>query len=485
MSSYIPEKGRSYEEILQELDNFGKDDPMYKEGKTWSLVYYLDKEYTDFLQDAYAKYFSANGLNPTAFKSLKRLEKEVLNFTAELFHVDDNACGVMTSGGTESCLLAVKTYRDLGKTKGIKKPEMIVPETAHVAWDKGAEYFGVKIRRAPLASDYGVDVDAVKKLINKNTVMILGSAPEYPHGIIDPIEKLGELAKAHNIPLHVDACVGGYILPFIEANGVDMPMWDFRVPGVTSISADIHKYGFAAKGASCILYRSIDYFKYQIFVNQDWPGGVFASPALLGTRPGGAYAAAWASIQANGREGYMALARRTMSAVNKLIEGISAIDGLEIIGNPKASLISYRSTKPQLNIFAVGDMMEKKGWLIDRLQRPDALHAMVTASHDKIIGQYLTDLKEAVAIVLAHPELGETGQAATYGMISHIPLRGMVRKQVSDMFANSYKLNAKEIDLSDSEALAPEVDTADNSPGKKRIVQTLINWYVKRQMQRK
>lgn len=485
MSSYIPEKGRSYEEILQELDNFGKDDPMYKEGKTWSLVYYLDKEYTDFLQDAYAKYFSANGLNPTAFKSLKRLEKEVLNFTAELFHVDDNACGVMTSGGTESCLLAVKTYRDLGKTKGIKKPEMIVPETAHVAWDKGAEYFGVKIRRAPLASDYGVDVDAVKKLINKNTVMILGSAPEYPHGIIDPIEKLGELAKAHNIPLHVDACVGGYILPFIEANGVDMPMWDFRVPGVTSISADIHKYGFAAKGASCILYRSIDYFKYQIFVNQDWPGGVFASPALLGTRPGGAYAAAWASIQANGREGYMALARRTMSAVNKLIEGISAIDGLEIIGNPKASLISYRSTKPQLNIFAVGDMMEKKGWLIDRLQRPDALHAMVTASHDKIIGQYLTDLKEAVAIVLAHPELGETGQAATYGMISHIPLRGMVRKQVSDMFANSYKLNAKEIDLSDSEAIAPGDGSADHSSNNKGIVQRLLNWYVKKQMQKK
>ncbi len=482
MSENIPEKGRPYEEILAQLDQFGADDPLYKEGKTWSLVYYLNQEHTEFLEAAYAKYFSANGLNPTAFKSLKRLEKEILKFTAELLHVDENACGVVTSGGTESCLLAVKTYRDLGKAKGIRKPEMILPETAHVAWDKGAEYFGVKIRRAPLAPDYGVDTDAVRKLINRNTVMILGSAPEYPHGIIDPIKELGEIAQAHHIPLHVDACVGGYILPFIEANGTELPLWDFRVPGVTSVSADIHKYGFAAKGASCILYKSIDYFKYQIFVNQDWPGGVFASPALLGTRPGGAYAAAWATIQANGREGYMELARRTMNATDRLKEGISSIAGLEIIGRPQASLFSYRAVDPRLNIFAVGDEMERRGWLVDRLQRPDALHAMVTAPHDKVVEQYLTDLKAAVEIVLAHPELGETGQAATYGMISHIPLRGMVRKQVAEMFANSYKLNAKEIDLADSEALVSDADAGNTAPGKKGFVQKLINWYVKRQM---
>ena len=484
MNTSIPEKGRPYDEVLAQLDKFGEDDPLYREGNTWSLVYYLDKEYTEFLEAAYAKYFSANGLNPTVFKSLKRLEKEVLKFTAELLHTDENACGVMTSGGTESCLLAVKTYRDLGKARGIKKPEMILPETAHVAWDKGAEYFGVKIRRAPLAPDYGVDTDAVERLVTKNTVMILGSAPEYPHGMIDPIEKLGETAKAHGIPLHVDACVGGYILPFIEANGDHLPPWDFRVSAVTSISADIHKYGFAAKGASCILYRNADYFKHQIFVNQDWPGGVFASPALLGTRPGGAYAAAWAAIQANGREGYAELARRTMDTVRRLKDGIGGIDGLEIIGKPQASLFSYRSTDPHLNIFAVGDVMERKGWCVDRLQRPDALHAMVTASHDKVVGRYLDDLKGAVATVRAHPELGETGQAATYGMISHIPLRGMVRKQVADMFADSYKLNAREIDLSDSAALTPGAGTQDSQPDKKGIMQKLINLYVKRQMRK-
>ncbi len=478
MSRVAPEKGRPFEEILAELDSFGVNDPKYKDAKTWSLVYYLNEEYTDFLQEAYGKYFSANGLNPTAFKSLKRLEKEVLKFTAELFHVDDEACGVMTSCGTESCMLAVKTYRDLGKSRGIRKPEMIIPETAHVAWDKGSEYFGVKTRRAPLDKDFRVDVKAVEKMINKNTVMILGAAPEYPHGIIDPIEELGKLARKHNIPLHVDACVGGYILPFMEKAGYDdLPLWDFRVEGVTSISADIHKYGFAAKGASCILYRNVDYFKHQVFVNESWPGGLFASPAFLGTRPGGAYAAAWAAIQANGIEGYTSLADKTIKVAEELKKGIQEIGCFEIIGDPKASLFAYRSTDSSVNIFALGDVMEEKGWHIDRIQRPDALHAMVTAPHEKVVDDYLKDLREGVEYVRQHPELADSGQAATYGLVSHLPLRGMVRKQVLDIFANSYKLNAEEIDLSDSDSVNP---AEGGSEEKKSIVDKIISWYVKK-----
>ena len=478
MHEYAPVKGRPFDEILEELNSFGSNDPDYKNAKTWSLVYYLNEDYTKFLQEAYGKYFSANGLNPTAFKSLKRLEKEILKFTAQLFHVDDNACGVVTSCGTESCMLAVKTYRDLGRSKGIRKPEMIIPETAHVAWDKGAEYFGVKVRRAPLADDWRVDVKAVEKMINKNTVMLLGAAPEYPHGIIDPIEDLSKLAVAHNIPLHVDACVGGYILPFISMSGRELPLWDFRVEGVTSISADIHKYGFAAKGASCIMYRNVDYFRHQVFVHESWPGGVFASPAFLGTRPGGAYAAAWAAIQANGIEGYTELARRTVEIAERLKEGITAIDGLELIGDPKASLFAYRSVDPAINIFSVGDIMEEKGWHIDRLQHPDALHAMVTASHDKVVDQYLEDLRASVAYAKEHPELADSGQAATYGMISHIPLRGMVRKQVLDMFANSYKLNAEELDLSDSGSMTP--GSGSEEEGKKGLVDKIISWYVRK-----
>ncbi|MBU0926584.1 MAG: aspartate aminotransferase family protein [Spirochaetes bacterium] len=480
MLTNLPKEGRPFEDVLAELDGFGEDDPAYKEAKTWSLVYYRDADYTAFLEEAYGKYFSANGLNPTAFKSLKRFERDVLRVSAELFNGNDDACGVMTSGGTESCLLAVKTYRDLGRSRGIRRPEMVIPETAHVAWDKGAEYFGVRIRRAPLAADYGVDPEAVRRLVNRRTVMILGSAPEYPHGVIDPIGRLGEIAVAAGVPLHVDACVGGYLLPFIERLGAVLPPWDFRVPGVSSISADIHKYGFAAKGASCILYRSLETFKHQVFVNQDWPGGVFASPALLGTRPGGAYAAAWAALQANGEDGYVELARRTMDATARLMAGVSAIPGLEIIGKPKASLFSFRSTDPALNVFALGDEMERKGWHIDRLQRPDALHAMVTASHGRVVDAYLADLAAAAARVRAHPELAESGQAATYGMISHIPLRGMVRKQVLDMFASSYRLSAGEIDLSDGAALGGGTGGEAGPGSKPGVVQRLVSWYVKR-----
>jgi sphinganine-1-phosphate aldolase len=228
----LPKTGRSKDDILSALKEYGTQDPAYKDGRTWSLVYYLGEDHTSLLQDAYNMYFSANGLNPMAFKSLKQLESDIIRITADLLNGDENVCGVVTSGGTESCLLAVKTYRDYGKAKKrIKKPQMIIPETAHVAWEKGGEYFGVEILRAPLDKDYRVDVQAVKKMVTKNTIMILGSAPEYPHGIIDPIEELGQIASARVIPLHVDACVGGYILPFIEKLGTK-----FRTPDLLQIT---------------------------------------------------------------------------------------------------------------------------------------------------------------------------------------------------------------------------------------------------------
>ena len=277
--------------------------------------------------------------------------------------------------------------------------------------------------------------------------MILGSAPEYPHGTIDPIEAFGELALKHGIPLHVDACVGGFILPFMAMNGRKLPLWDYRVPGVTSISADIHKYGFASKGASTITYRNLDFLKHQMFVYQDWPGGVFASPALLGTRPGGAYAAAWAAMQHMGKSGYRDLARRTCKAFDQMRKGIAQIPGLYVMGEPSGPLLGYGSNDPDVNIYAVGDQMDAKGWQINRLQNPDGLHAMITAQHLDVMDDYLRDLKESVATVKAHPELAQAGSAATYGMMSHIPLRGMVKNRVLEMFAGMYKAGGAEVDL--------------------------------------
>jgi glutamate/tyrosine decarboxylase-like PLP-dependent enzyme len=323
---------------------------------------------------------------------------------------------------------------------------MVIPETAHVAWEKGAEYFGVKAVHAPLDGDYAVDVRAVKKLVNRDTVMILGSAPDYPHGIVDPITELGKIALETGIPLHVDACLGGYILPFAERLGYDIPPWDYRVPGVSSISADTHKYGFSAKGASVLTYRNIDLMKHQMFVYENWPGGIFASPALLGTRPGGAYAAAWAALQAMGIEGYTAITKDTMETTSRLIDGINGMPELEVIGHPHCSVFSYRSINRSINIYAVGDLMEKKGWHIDRLQRPEALHAMVTPLHAGVVDLYLDDLKQAANTVRANPDLALQGSAAMYGMIANIPLRKMVRKNVFDMFAGMYGPDAKMID---------------------------------------
>lgn len=435
----LPTQGRPGAEVLAELRGFGRDDPPYKAGRVWSLVYYLDDELDSFLGQAYQAYASANGLNPTAFKSLKHLESEIIAIVASLFHGPDSTCGVLTSGGTESCLLAVKTYRDMARAqRGVTRPEMILPTTAHVAWFKASEYFGVKVRLLPLDAQLHADVSALERLINRRTVMILGSAPEYPHGTIDPIEAMGAIAQKHGVPLHVDACVGGFILPFMALNGRALPTWDYRVPGVCSISADLHKYGFAAKGASTITYRSLDILKHQMFVMTEWPGGVFASPALLGTRPGGAYAAAWSVMQHFGQSGYRDLAARTAEAVDRLCAGIQAIAGLRLLAVPQGPLLAYGSADPALNIFAVGDQMQARGWTINRVQKPDGLHAMVTAAHLAVVDDYLADLNASVDTVRARPELARQGGAATYGLMAHVPLRGMVRKRVLDLFAAMY-----------------------------------------------
>jgi sphinganine-1-phosphate aldolase len=470
--SVLPAKGRAPEEILAQLKDFASGDPDYKNGRLWSLVYYLDEDYADFLGKAYQQFASANGLNPTAFKSLKRFENDIIATVAELFHGTPEVCGVVTSGGTESCLLAVKTYRDMARAeRRVKNPEMVLPVTAHVAWFKAAEYFDVKVRLLPLDRNLCADVKKLKGLINRNTVMILGSAPEYPHGTIDPIVEFGEIAQRHKIPLHIDACVGGFILPFIAMNGREVPLWDYRVPGVTSISADIHKYGFAAKGASTITYRSLDILKYQMFVYEDWPGGIFASPALLGTRPGGAYSAAWAAMQYMGTNGYRDLARKTCKALDALRKGIEKIPELYVMGDPEVvvgPLLAYGSRDTEVNIFAVGDQMDAKGWKINRLQNPDGLHAMITAQHATVTADYLRDLKESVAVVKANPELAKSGSAATYGLMSHLPLRGMVRSKVLETFAAMYRAGGGEVDL----------DAAHETPqgGLNGVVTRIAHW---------
>jgi len=436
--------------VLDMMDSFRGDDARYKEGKTWSLVYYIDDERDAFLKQAHNKFMSENGLNPMAFKSLKRFESDVIRMTADMLNGGEECVGCMTSGGTESCLLAVKTYRDRARAlkPWIIRPEIILPQTAHVAFEKAAEYFNVKIKRAPLGKDFRADVKKMKRLISRNTIMMVASAPCYPYGVVDPIEELGAIAASKKIPLHVDACLGGFMLPFVERLGYPVPKFDFRVKGVASMSADVHKYGFSAKGASTILYKNMDYFKYQMFVSTDWPGGIFASAGMLGTRPGGSIAAAWAALVATGADGYEQFAKASMETAKKLIDGINAVPGLQVVGSPDMTVFAYRSTEPDVSIYAVGDQMEKRGWHIDRQQRPECLHAMVTPRHAGVVEEYLKDLRESVEIVKSNPELEMSGNAAMYGMVAKIPMRGMIKKNVLKMMTQMYAANPKMPDMS-------------------------------------
>ncbi len=441
----LPKTGESREEILKQLQKLHDQDTAWHEGKTWSLVYHAGDEHTDFLKKAYSIYFHQNALNPGAFPSLQKYEAEILSMTSDLFHGGSEAAGTMTSGGSESIMMAVKTTRDWMKAMkpSVTEPEMIVPVSIHPAFDKAAQYFQVKMIKAPLTADFRVDVEAVKKLINANTILIVGSAPQYPQGVIDPIRELATLAKERGIAMHVDACLGGFILPFMKKLGYPIQDFDFAVDGVTSISADIHKYGFAAKGASIVMYRNKEIRRHQFFVSTDWPGGAFASPSMTGTRPAGSIAAAWGTLKSFGEEGYLKMVREIMANVDKLKTGIEAL-GLKIVGQPESAIFAFTADDGVLDIYAVADQMQRKGWFIDRQQTPTCLHLMVTPAHTPVIPQFLSDLKEAIDTVKSHPELSTQGMAAMYGMMAKVPDPKMIHRFLYQYMDDRYSVKDAE-----------------------------------------
>jgi len=428
----IPPRGRSADEILDELRVRAERDVDWRRGRVWSLVYHAGEAHEELLRRAHALYASANLLNPIAFKGLRELEKEIVECAGALMHA--RAAGTVTSGGTESILCAVAAYRDR-RPRWNLWPELVVPTTIHPAFDKAAHYFGVRLRKVPVGPDFRADVDKMARAIGRRTIGIVASAPQYPHGVVDPIAELGALAERRGLPLHVDACVGGFALPWLERLGRRVPVWYFRVPGVTSISADLHKFGYAGKGASVLLWRSLDDLRRQIFVATDFPGGIYASPTLLGTRPGGPIAAAWASLMALGEDGYLALARAAAEAADRLRAGITAIPGLRVLGRPDATIVTYGS---DLDVYAIADRLEARGWSVDRQHRPASIHLTVTANHHGVVDEYLVDLRIAVDEVRANPRLAKSGSAPMYGMAGRFPLRRLVAANVRKMIAEIY-----------------------------------------------
>jgi glutamate/tyrosine decarboxylase-like PLP-dependent enzyme len=323
----------------------------------------------------------------------------------------------MTSGGTESILCAVLAARKRGEAeRGVTTPQMVLPISAHAAFHKAADMFGLEVRMAPVRDDFTADVDAMAELITENTVLVVGSAPQYPQGVMDPITEIAELAAEVGASCHVDACMGGFVLPFAEMNGVAVPPWDFRVPGVTTISADIHKLGYAPKGASVILHRTKELRRYQTFSFDGWLGGMYATPNMQGSRSGAPMAAAWAVMQHLGIDGYRALTATTLEAAARMRSAIAAIDGLQVLGDSQFHLLAMTAdtqSTPPLDMFALGDALARRGWFHGRQYPPNSLHATVSAGTAARMDEYLIDLTAAVHEVRDTSASGAAGSYAT------------------------------------------------------------------------
>jgi sphinganine-1-phosphate aldolase len=388
--------GLSTEEIRQLWQEYTVDDMKWKEGKFFGYVYYPGDEYYSVIKEAYAKFSATNALNPAVFPSLKNMENEVVQMTASFLHGDESVSGTMTSGGTESIFMAVKAAKEWARLhKQTKNPLMLLAETAHPAFCKAADTMEFNYRLIKVDAEYKLDLDDLKKHLSTDVVLIVGSAPSYPQGAIDPIEAMAAIAKKHKCLLHVDACVGGFILPFLKMEGVDLPKFDFEIDGVTSMSADVHKYGYAAKGASVVLYKNADLRKGQFYVKTDWSGGIYGSPSFMGTRGGGPIAAAWTALNLIGEDGYRRMARETYEETLFIKQKIEEeIKDLKILGNPKATLFAFASDT--IDVYEVADELAELGWTINRQQLPASLHVLLNYIHVGKGEQFVNDLKTAV-----------------------------------------------------------------------------------------
>jgi glutamate/tyrosine decarboxylase-like PLP-dependent enzyme len=393
----FPAEGETQENLLAQMRTLREQDVRWQDGRVFGLVYDAGEQVEELLKEAYSLFFAENGLNPTAFPSLRQFETEVVGMAIDLLGGDQQAAGNMTTGGTESLLMAVKTARDWARVHmpDARAPEMVLPATAHPGFDKAAHYFDVKAVRVPVGPDFRADVAAMEEAITPNTILMAGSAPGYPQGVVDPIQELAALTKERNLLFHVDACMGGFMLPFVRQLGYPVPEFDLSVSGVTSISADLHKYGYGPKGSSVILYADKAVRRHQLFVTTDWCGGVYASPTMSGSRPGGTIAASWAVLKYLGEAGYSRIAKPVMEAASRMQDGINAIDGLYVLGEPVMSVFAFGSDK--LNIFEVGDEMTVRGWYLDRQQYPSSLHMTVNYSQVEMVDAFLSDLRESVA----------------------------------------------------------------------------------------
>ncbi|HEY1639973.1 MAG TPA: aminotransferase class V-fold PLP-dependent enzyme [Streptosporangiaceae bacterium] len=403
-AAVLPAHGQAAADVLAEVRRSQDRDVDYRRGRNWAFTYYAGEELLQVLAAAYQLGMSANGLSGAAFPSLARFESEILAWMGSLLGGGGGEAGSMTSGGSESILLAVKTARDLAQARGRpragQRGNVVAARSTHPGFAKAAHYLGLELRRAPLHHDQRADAAAMAAMIDDDTVLVVASAPSYPHGVVDDVPAIAQLAAGAGLPCHVDACVGGMVLPFARAIGAWHGEFGFEVPGVTSISADLHKYGYTAKGTSVVVYRTAELFGFQSFAHDEWTGGRYEVPNLCGTRPGGAITAAWAAMRYLGQDGYCELTRQSLAATAALRAGLAAIDGLHVAGDPDINLIAIGDARGRVR--EIARELRRRGWVLGTqgdVSRGEekTMHLTVTAGHRPHIDEFLHDLAEAAA----------------------------------------------------------------------------------------
>lgn len=419
----IPDKRCFNKDIYRKININKTLDENPAEGKISGAVYHVNNDIYTVAKFANNKFLYSNPLHPDVYVSIRKMEAEVVSMCINLYKGGSEVCGTTTSGGTESIILACKSYRDYYRKKGIKNPEIIIPESAHVAFDKAAHLLDIKLVKVKL-NNYKVNLYEIERNINKNTILLVGSTPSFPHGVMDPMKSIAGIGIRHKIPVHMDACLGGFLMPFLSQAGYNIPMFDFNCDGITSISIDLHKYGYAPKGISVIMYKSNDYLHNQYFVNTDWQGGIYASPTLSGSRPGNVIAAAWAVMMKLGIESYVQYTGEIIDIAQKIKRELNKIKEIEIIGNPEMNVIAFTSN----NIYQLNDEMSKNGWHLNVLQYPPALHLCVTLTHTQSCAdnRFITDIKNAIKVIKDKP-IDNSSMAVVYGSSQKIPDRSIVK----------------------------------------------------------
>ena len=395
----IPERGLSRDAVFAALEEYRKDDTPWREGRTWAYIYDPGPEAESVIHDAFKSYLGENGLDPTAFPSALRMENEVVAMAANHLNGDENVVGSFTSGGTESLICAVKAARDWAREKrpNVGVPEIVLAETAHASFHKAAHYLGLKTVVTPVDPvSYRADVDAMRDAITENTVLLIGSAISYAHGVVDPIREIGQLALERDLLLHVDGCMGGFLLQYFARLGSPVPDYDFRVPGVTSISMDLHKYAFAAKGASVVLYRDKGLRKYQMYACSDWMGYTVINATVQSTKSAGPIAASWAALNFIGDEGYLQFTRKVRDATNEIVAAIDANPDLRMLGRPDMNLLSFASDT--VSVFHIADEMKERRWYVQPQlaygSSPENIHLSINPASVHWTDAMLADLHE-------------------------------------------------------------------------------------------